>query len=252
MASANVVGYTTIDIQSKYQIVGVNFQSVDGTSLKLNDLIPYQEGMTKGNTADTADQIQVGDETGGWTIYYMSNGKNGKGNTVDGLEGKWAEGGKYTPANVELTPGSAFWYVRHTEDSNSFKINVAGSVTTLPTANFEFAAKYRIFANPYTVDLPLNGGSFAYNAETMTAGNNADAADQIQIGDNVGGWTIYYLSNGKNGKGNAVEGLEGKWAEGGKYTVSDACIPVGKAAWYVRKDETKPALSVTLAKPYDL
>ena len=96
LASANIVGYTTIDIQSKYQIVGVNFQSVDGTSLKLNDLIPYQEGMTKGNNANAADQIQIGDETGGWTIYYMSNGKNGKGNIVEGLEGKWAEGGPGT------------------------------------------------------------------------------------------------------------------------------------------------------------
>ena len=246
-----MVGYTTIAIQSKYQIVGVNFQGVDSGSLKLNEAIPYQAGMTKGTSGANADNIQIGDETGGWVTYYMSNGKNAKGKTIDGLEGKWAKNGQFTATDVALPPGTAFWYVRNTADENTFNLNIAGSVSTLASASYEFASQYRIFANPYASPLDINE-SFPYNAETMTSGTSAANADNIQIGDNVGGWTTYYLSNGKNAKGKDVTGLAGKWARNGQFTVADAKIPVGKAAWYVRKDTTKPAVQITLTKPYSL
>lgn len=249
--SSDIVGYTTIPIQSKYQIIGVQFQNVSGGSLKLNEAIPYQEGMTKGTNMGTADNVQIGDDAGGWTVYYMSSGKNAKGKTIDGLEGKWALNGTTAVADVELTPGTAFWYVRNTVDESTFNLTIAGSVTTLPSADYEFASQYRIFANPYPTPLAINE-AFPYDAETMTAGTNMGTADNIQIGDNEGGWTVYYMSNGKNAKGKTIDGLEGKWALNGTTAVTDAAIPVGKAAWYVRKDTSKPAVSITLTRPYSL
>ena len=249
--SANVVGYTTLTIASKYQIIGVNFQKVSGGSLKLNDAIPYQDGMTKGNGTGSADQIQIGDDAGNWIPYYMSNGKNGKGKDVDGIEGKWCPAGKFAAADVELTPGTSFWYVRNDATQPAFNLSIAGSVTTLPSAEYAFASKYRIFANPYPVPLALNT-AFPYVEETMTKGNGTGSADQIQIGDNEGNWTPYYLSNGKNGKGKDVDGIDGKWCPAGKFVDANASIPVGKAAWYVRNDTSKPAMQVNWTKPYDL
>ena len=249
--TSDIVGYTTIPIQSKYQIIGVNFQNVSGGSLKLNEAIPYQEGMTKGTNGANADNIQIGNSTGGWTVYFMSNGKNAKGKDVAGLEGKWSLSGTYAAADVDLTPGTAFWYVRSNADESTFNLTIAGSVSTLPSADYEFASQYRIFANPYPTPLAIND-AFPYNAATMTAGTNGANADNIQIGNGTGGWTVYFLSNGKNAKGKDVAGLEGKWSLSGSYAVTDATIPVGKAAWYVRKDTTKPAVSITLTRPYSL
>ena len=245
------MGYTTLKIESQYQIIGVNFQSVGGGSLKLNDAIQYQDGMTKGTSSVNADQVQIGNETGGWTVYFLSNGKNAKGKDVAGLDGKWSKNGTFAVADVEMAPGTSFWYVRKDASLPSFNLSIAGSVTTLPTAKYEFASQYRIFANPYTVDLPIND-AFPYDENTMTAGTSSVNADQIQIGNDVGGWTVYFLSNGKNAKGKDVTGLAGKWSKNGSFAIADVSIPVGKAAWYVRKDASKPAVQITLTKPYDL
>ena len=85
----------------------------------------------------------------------------------------------------------------------------------------------------------------------MTKASTAANADQIQIMTASGGYDTYYMSNGKNAKGADVSGLDGKWAPYGKYTVAtDAKIPVGKGAWYIRKGNTD--FTITITKPYDL
>lgn len=92
--------------------------------LPLNDGIPYVEGMTMGNAATTADNIQIQTATGSYDTYYLSNGKNAKGGTVEGLEGKWAKGGQYTPATDAVIPANkGAWYLR--KGTTDFTITVA-------------------------------------------------------------------------------------------------------------------------------
>lgn len=123
VTSANVVGYSTIKIESQYQILGVNFLNVDGGELALNDAIPYQDGMTKGNGIGTADQIQIGNESGGWVTYYMSNGLNNKGKEVTpSIDGLWCEAGKYVNANASIPVGKAAWYIRKDETKDPIQV----------------------------------------------------------------------------------------------------------------------------------
>ena len=111
VTSANIVGYTTATLSQQWTILGVNFTAVDGSNLTIQDALPYVAGMTKGAAAAAADQIQIQKAGGGYDTYYMSNGKNAKGSTVAGLEGKWAKAGAYaaTTDTTAFTICSAIW-----------------------------------------------------------------------------------------------------------------------------------------------
>ena len=248
VSSANIVGYTTVEVPNQYTVLAVNFNGIGGEAMSLNDAVPYVAGMTKGNSATTADTIQIQTADGGYTTYYLSNGKNAKGGTVEGLEGKWAKGAAITPTTDSIPAGTAFWYIRNSTDAGTLNLTIAGEANALPSSAEAVDLTYKLIANPYPADIPLNGG-IPY-VEGMTKGNSATVADTIQIQTEVGGYDTYYLSNGKNAKGGTVEGLEGKWAKGAAITPTTDAIPVGKGAWYIRKGTTDFAITVT--RPYSL
>ena len=246
---SGVVGYNTVTIDKQYTIMGINFTDTDGNNIPLQKALPYTEGMTKGANISSADQIQVMNATGGYDIYYMSNGKNAKGATISGLEGNWAASGKFVVSDATLAPGSTFWYIRNAKEAEPFTITVAGGVSALASYDTQINIGYKLISNPYPVELDLNE-NIRYVAG-MTKGANISAADSIQIMNATGGYDIYYMSNGKNAKGATISGLEGKWAASGKFVVAeDAKIPVGKGAWYIRKGNTD--FTITITKPYDL
>ena len=252
ISSQNIVGYSQIELTSKNTIVGINYLGTGGTAMSLNDAVPYVDGMTKGNSINTADQIQIQTPSGGYTVYYMSNGKNAKGTgDVAGLEGKWAKGGTYTPTTDTVSAGQAFWYVRqnYTGGDPALTITVAGEVCTLASSSKDITLQYTHIANPYPADLQLNDG-IPY-VSGMTQGNSINTADQIQIQTSTGGYSVYYMSNGKNAKGTGdVAGLAGKWAKGGTYVPTEDAIPAGKGAWFCRKGSAD--FQITVARPFDL
>ena len=125
--SANIVGYTTATLSQQWTILGVNFTAVDGSNLSIQDALPYVDGMTKGANVNTADQIQIQNASGGYDTYYMSNGKNAKGGTVDNLEGKWAKGTATTATTDSIPAGKGAWYNRRGD--TDFAITIARPYT---------------------------------------------------------------------------------------------------------------------------
>lgn len=247
--SVNIVGYNTVTIDKEWTIIGVNFENVGSGEITINDAIPFAEGMTKGNTTGTADNIQIQNVSGTYDTYYMSNGKNVKGNTVTGLEGNWAAASQYTPTEATIGSGTAMWYGAK-NIATPFNITVAGQVLVSATADTSINLVAKHIANPYATDLALNDG-IPYT-EGMTKGNTTGSADNIQIQNDSGTYDTYYMSNGKNVKGNTVTGLEGKWAAASQYTPADssAVIPVGKGAWYLRRGESN--FDITITRPFAL
>ena len=231
-----LVGYSTLTVNKGYTIMACNFEGVDGNALPINTAFPYAEGMTKGNSINKGDNLQIMKEDGDYDIYYMSNGKNAKSQTVEGLEGKWAKGGTYVPTTDTIAAGKAFWYISqgHIADSEKtpFAIQVAGQVMSQTAPTRELAASYMIIGSPYPVDISLNGGIVVTGA---TQGNSINKGDNLQIMKEDGDYDIYYMSNGKNAKSQTVDGLEGKWAKGGTYVPTTDKFPAGGAAWYVRQ-----------------
>ena len=244
VSSANIVGYTTVTLAEQWTILGVNFTGIGGEAMDINTAVPYVEGMTKGGSINTADQIQIQNGKGGYTAYYMSNGLDAKDKPVAGLEGKWALNAKYTPATDKIPSGTAFWYCRK-EFSEPLTLTVAGEVSKLASSPKEIKESWVHIANPYPTDLPLNDG--IPFVEGMTKGGSINTADQIQIQNGKGGYTAYYMSNGLDAKDKPVAGLEGKWALNAKYTPTTDKLPAGKGAWFARKGATD--FTITIQNP---
>ena len=128
VSSANIVGYSTLKVQSSYMIMGLNFESVDGIDKTISDVFPYAEGMTKGNATSTADQIQIMREDGGYNTYFLCNGKAGKATVTDG-DGKWVKNGTTVVSTDKFPAGGGAWFVSVSADA---KVKFAG-----PTAKTE-------------------------------------------------------------------------------------------------------------------
>lgn len=237
--SSNVVGYNAITIDKKNTIMSVQFQNVSGNSLTIQEAFPAQEGMTQGPSANAADQIQVQNDKGGYDTYFLSNGKNARGQAIAGLEpGTWVLMTAATkPATVTFAPGQAFWYIAM-DASAPYTVNVAGQVLADEYIDIDIVKKNQHLACPYPTDLPINN---IVAISGTTQGPSANAADQIQVQNDKGGYDTYFLSNGKNARGQAIAGLEpGDWVLMTAATKkATGAIPVGKGAWFIRfGDET--------------
>ena len=120
--SVNIVGYNTVTIDKQWTIIAANFEAVGGGAIAIQDAFPYSDGMTKGNTTATADVLQIQNAVGGYDTYYLSNGKNAKGATVAGLDGKWAAMATFTPTTAAIPVGAGAWYLRR--GSTDFTVQV--------------------------------------------------------------------------------------------------------------------------------
>ena len=241
--ASGVVGYNTVTIDKQWTIMSVNFTKPDGSAMTINEAFPYVEGMTQG-TSGAGDEIQIQNGTGGYDIYYMSNGRVGKA-TYDTV-GKWvADADSSKAATRTLPPGTAFWYGAKNY-STPFVVTVAGGVISDASKTIAINQQYTHIANPYPVPLKLNE-SIGF-VEGMTQGTSG-AGDEIQIQNATGGYDIYYMSNGRVGK--ATYDTVGKWvADADSSKATNDAIPVGKGAWYKRQGSTNFNLVIT--KPYDL
>ena len=196
--------------------------------------------MTRGNSYTAADQIQIQNSTGGYVTYYLSNGMSGKASYPE-TTGKWVKyGAASAPATDTIPTGTGFWFITKDAPAEPFTISVAGSVLMSSSEAKDLTTQYSIVANPYPVDIPLNGGLVAENA---TSGNAYTAADQVQIQNSTGGYVTYYLSNGMSGKASYPE-TAGKWVKyGAATTATTDKVPAGAGVWFIRKSDSTTKLT---------
>ena len=109
--SSNTVGYNTVTINKEYTILGIPFTGTTGAAMSIQDAVPYCAGMTKGGASTAADCIQIMDNEGNYAVYFMCNGKVGKG-TVAGGDGKWVKSGESVVTTDALPAGKGAWFVR--------------------------------------------------------------------------------------------------------------------------------------------
>ena len=240
--SSNIVGYNTVTINKEYTILGIPFTGTTGAAMSIQDAVPYCAGMTKGAGSSVADSIQIMDNEGNYTVYFMCNGKVGKG-TVDGGDGKWVKSGEFAISTATMPAGTPFWYVSKNY-ATPYTITVAGQVLSTDSSQTPLNVTYQLIANPYPCDLPLNNG--VPYVEGMTKGAGSSVADSIQVMDNDGNYDVYFMCNGKVGKG-TVDGGDGKWVKSGESVVTTDALPAGKGAWFVRKSAS--LVNITIANP---
>lgn len=246
---SQVVGYNTIELTKPATLIAVNFDGIASENLNIQEAFPYANGMTKGRGLSEADTIQVLTASGGYDVYYMSSGRNGKNQIVEGLEGKWAEDGQYTPSSIEVPAGTAAWYIaKNASPDAPVLLTVAGQVANDAMRSHNIAAGLNLIGNPFPTPLILN--EEIPFVPGMEKGRGLASADSIQIQNSAGGYDVYYMSNGRNGKNQIVEGLEGKWSVDGQYEVAtEATIPSGGSAWYIARGGE--AFDLEIARPFD-
>ena len=235
-------------IDKEWTILAVNFSNVDGSSLTIQEVLPFATGMTKGKTV-TGDQVQVQNASGGYDVYYLSDGYfTAKGQTkyYADRDGKWFKGNATSPATDVLPAGQAFWYGAKGY-ATPFPITVAGAILSSVSKSIDVDLPWTQIANPYPVPLSINE-CLAY-VEGMTKGKTT-TGDQLQVPNASGGYDVYYLSDGyftAKGQTKYYADRDGKWFKGNATTPTTDTIPVGIGAWYGRKGNVE--FTITINSP---
>ena len=209
-----------------------------GEALDIQKAFPYAEGMTKGLSSESGDNIQIMQNDGGYETYFLSNGHYGKGGASYNadLDGKWSLMGKNAVAERGLSSGTTFWYLSRGAKTTPFTMTVAGAVSNSESETYAINKAYTLIGSPYPCDVAINGGIVITGG---TKGLSTESADNIQIMNDEGGYDTYFLSNGHYGKGGASynEELDGKWSLMGKNAVTTDKFPSGKGAFYLSRSK---------------
>ena len=235
MESANIVGYSNLEINKSYSILALNFEKTGSGELSIQDAFPYSAGMTKGASASAGDSLKIMKDDGTYDTYFMCNGKNSKA-TVEGGDGKWVNVKETVVSTATIKTGKAFWYVSKAFSDNvsatPYTVSVAGQVLEAPTSSKDISVSYMLIGNPYPCAIPLNDGVVITRG--MTKGASASAGDSLKIMKDDGTYDTYFMCNGKNSKA-TVEGGDGKWVNVKETVVSTDSFPANRAGWFISK-----------------
>jgi len=245
---SGIVGYNTVTLDKTSTIVAVQFAAVNGEDLSIQAAFPFQEGMTQGAAQTAADQIQIQNDAGGYDTYFLSNGKNARGQNLPNVDaGDWVKASAATvKATTKLKPGQAFWYIARNV-TDPINLNIAGQVLDVAYVDVEIEKYNQHIACPYPFDVPLTN---VVTVSGCTQGAAQTTADQIQVQNSAGGYDTYFLSNGKNARGQNLPNVNaGDWVKASAATVkATGSIPCGKGAWYLRRSDDTAVIRFN--KPY--
>ncbi len=219
--SQNIVGYSTITIQRDYTLLALSFDKVGSGDMTINEAFPYQPGAMKSGGLNTSDQILTRNpSTGAYTTYRLRD-------TSTPVSNSWCSSAT-TVATNQLPSGTPAWYFSRLVPSttNQVTINVAGQVANDATRNNTIKSGYNLFANPYPVDISLNGaGGIGYQAGMTSGGLNT--SDQILVRNpSTGAYTTYRLRD--------TATPANSWCASGTTPTSDKLL-VNSSAWYLAR-----------------
>ena len=177
--TCSTVGYITDNLtKGNFNAVAINFTSVDGKGIQLNDIVG--DGLHGAVNGDDADLIQIWNPlTSGYEKWYYY---------VDESDHTWDGWWDYPNGTTEfsevhptgLANGTAVWYLSH-KNSTGGSATMSGAVDASKTVTLSLTrGNFNQVANPFPVGLQLN------NADQVTwvnaIGNtDGDKADLIQI-----------------------------------------------------------------------
>lgn len=214
VVSKNVVGYYTVKLNTPgYSMIGINFNSIGGTGIPIQDLfLPSSLYPGEGEwDLDNCDQIIVWDNTqqGYVTFSYFDQGS---GPT-------WYDE-NYDEAATIMEPGVAFWFYRPTANGEEY-VKIVGQVDERSSIDRSFLPGYSVFSKSFPVEKLIGEEIEGYPGEVEW---DIDNCDTITIWDNeVSGYKTYYYMD--QGSGPA-------WYDENYDPVSENFL-VGTAAWYL-------------------
>jgi len=216
VVSKNVVGYYTVKLNTPgYSMIGINFNSIGGTGIPLQDLF-LPSSLYPGEDYedfDNCDQMIFWDnDSQGFTRFYYVNIGEGP---------FWYdEGGN--PATNKVSPGTAFWFYRPSTNGQEYA-KIAGQVDERETIERTFLEGYSMFAKGFPIETLIGQGLAGYPGEGY---EDFDNCDRIIVWDNESKayFTYFYVDLGEGSK----------WYDESGNLVSKNFL-VGMGAWYLNQ-----------------
>ncbi|MGN0847141.1 MAG: hypothetical protein ACI4RA_07135, partial [Kiritimatiellia bacterium] len=230
--SANIVGYNNDSTeQGKFAILAAQFEDVATGKIDLNKIMKGVVGVNWDEDDEfmtTAPQIQIldADGTGYTTYYYLNDGYVDDSTTKEG----WCDGvGNFV--DLEITPGSSFWF-KNPGDNAALTISGAVGSDAVVSVVAE-QNKFKLVGNAYPAALGLNTKNFTsddiFGVDWDENDEFLTTAPQIQVldADGTGYTTYYYLNDGYVDDSTTKKG----WCDGvGNYR-PDVTVPTGRGFW---------------------
>ena len=174
---SDIVGYSTVDKQSTWTLLGINFVSLDKTSQEAKT---YSIQQITGDFAD-GDMIQAWDGAKYTTVYYFSEETMGKAGFYNS---------DATLSTLQIPCGAAIWV----NSSAMTHAMVAGKVMT-DSVSVEGTAGWALFAASQPVDTPVNNLQFTGLLD----------GDMMQIWNGSAYKTLYYFTEESMGEAGFYE-----------------------------------------------
>jgi len=250
--SQNIVGYQTQTLNpegslviggGKYNMLGLNWQAVGGSAYPVQSLFGGDArgaGLTADAVPSQAAQIQVWDGTD-YATYYLAASED-----YEEKDNVWIQTGEVDATTDTLAPGTGFWLVSRSAETNEI-LTQTGEVKTNLTAGVTIYGTNKglgglaMFANPYPADIALNS-AFDWVAAGATKNASPSTADQIQVWDGAD-YATYYLSASED-----YEDKDNVWIQTGEVDATTDVIPAGAGCWY--KTVSVPDWTLNLPRPY--
>jgi len=205
---------------------GMQFQGVDGGSVKFKDLTG---NFFAGASAGEADNILVW-KSDGYHNYYFGAWGDPQNPEWDNL---WYNSSDVEASDETIDAGMACWYLRR--DNADAELTISGQVKLTPTVVTILANDYTMFSNPYPTAIKFKELSVA----SPFAGASAGEADNILVWK-TDGYHNYYFGAWGDPQNPEWDNL---WYNSSDIEASDEVIGVGLACWYLRRPNTATTMS---------
>ena len=182
--------------ENQWYILGLNFENVGAeASFKIKDLLAPEKftsgSLVAGENANVATQIQIRNSDNSATTYFYSDNVmvfEPEFAIVNGWVKEFEEYAGETTDTFE--PGTGFWFKQPT-GGGAVALNFAGQVIPADSADIHVMSIWQLAANPYPTSLKVKDLA----SDSLTAGENANVATQIQIRNSDNSATTYFYSN---------------------------------------------------------
>ena len=189
--TCSTVGYITDNIaKANFNMIGINFTSVDGKGFQLKDITGT--GIHGAERTADADQIRIWDPATGtyemW-YYYVDDSHE-----YDGWYDYLTESKLFEEVHPEgLANGVAAWYLS-ADGSQGGTASFAGAVDSAKSVTLTLTkGEFNMIANPFPVGFQLNNPEQVTWENAKGAERTADA-DQVRIWDPATGtYEMWYL-----------------------------------------------------------
>ena len=257
LASANVVGYTTRDINNKFKMSAAQFETVGNAAISLNGTIgctapaavqawddDYESYDEVEGWRDRAPQIQVPKvgEVGYNYYYYIKDARSLEDDSNVGAG--WADSDGYYTADA-IPAGFGIWtrgYVNGENEVEDTVFTFKGQVNEDDSQTVQCENMFKLRALPYPKTANLNANVADWSALTPVQAWDddyesydevegwRDRAPQIQVPKvgEIGYNYYYYVTDARSLEDDSNLGVG--WADSDGYLTADT-IPVGYSIW---------------------